>query len=291
MPKPLPEEIRIRVVESYKNGEGSQIKIAKRFKIAPSTLYRWLKREKKSGSLKPDPMGGAHRPFKVNKQGEKIIVDVLDSIPDITLFELSDIYFKETGVRVSHQTMSDTVRRLGYSKKRGVFRGLASFKPDVVKARKTFIEEQYKLDFEKLVFIDEAGVNIGMSRNYGWALLGETPIIERPAKGSHVSLIGAIAFDGTRALRKTKGYIDGGEFINFIVEDLGPNLKNGDIVVMDNLSVHKMESVKKAFEKFGVKVLYLPTYSPELNPIEMTWAWLKNLLRTNPTRKLAHLYQ
>jgi len=155
--------------------------------------------------------------------------------------------------------------------------------------RAEFIAGQGALDPKKLVFIDEAGVDIAMSRTYGWAPPGQTPVIERPARGRRISLIGAIALDGRRALRRVEGYVDGDEFIRFLHEDLGPNLHVGDVVVMDGPSIHKVAGVAEALAERGATALYLPAYSPELNPIEMTWAWLKKLLRDVAPRKLKAL--
>jgi len=72
-------------------------------------------------------------------------------------------------------------------------------------------------------------------------------------------------------------------------ENLGPNLNKGDVVVLDGASIHKVKEVEEVLNQFGASALYLPPYSPELNPIEMTWAWLKQLLRKNPARKIAAL--
>lgn len=155
-----------------------------------------------------------------------------------------------------------------------------------MRAREAFAEAQPKLDPAKLVFLDEAGVDIAMSRAYGWAPPGETPVIERPARGRRISLIGAIALDGVRALRRVEGYVNGDEFIRFLRDDLGPGLNPGDIVVMDGPSIHKVAGVAEALAERGATALYLPPYSPELNPIEMTWAWLKKLLRDAPCRRL-----
>ena len=166
---------------------------------------------------------------------------------------------------------------------------MAGLKMSAVEARESFIDNMDNLDFTKLVFLDEAGVNIGMSRAYGWALAGQTPVIERPARGRRYSLIGAIAADGCRAIREVQGYVNGEEFVTFLLEDLGPKLNDGDIVIMDGPSIHKVQGVEEALAKYGASALYLPPYSPELNPIEMTWAWLKRLLRTNPARKMAVL--
>lgn len=151
------------------------------------------------------------------------------------------------------------------------------------------MKDQPTLDPTKLIFLDEAGVDIAMSRAYGWAPKGTTPVIQRPARGRRISLIGAIALDGTRALRQVEGYVNGDEFISFLREDLGPHLHDGDIVIMDGPSIHRVEGVAEALAEFGATPMYLPAYSPELNPIEMTWAWLKRLLRAAPPRKMQQL--
>jgi transposase len=156
----------------------------------------------------------------------------------------------------------------------------------VVEARKAFVEEQAGLDAGKLVFLDEAVVSVAESRRYGWAPRGVTPVIERPARGRRLNLIGAIALDGVRTLRQVDGYVTGDVFLDFLREDLGPTLNEGDIVVMDGPSIHRVAGVAETLAQFGATALYLPAYSPELNPIEMTWAWVKKHVRDLPTRTL-----
>jgi transposase len=138
---------------------------------------------------------------------------------------------------------------------------------------------------KRLIFLDEAGVNLGMSRSKGWAPRGEAPIIERPLGGTNVSLVGAICEEGTLALRQVEGSVDGQEFVKFLEEDLGPTLKEGDVVVMDGPRIHRVRGVSEALARHGATPLYLPAYSPEFNPIEMAWAWLKNRLRAAPPRQ------
>lgn len=139
------------------------------------------------------------------------------------------------------------------------------------------------------VFIDEAGVSIAMSYNYGWAKPGEKPTIERPLRGKNVTLIGAIALDGVRALRRVESSVNGEEFIRFLREDLGPKLNPGDVVVMDGPRIHRVAGVQEALAEFGASPLYLPAYTPELNPIEMTWSWLKARIRKAAPRRITGL--
>lgn len=103
--------------------------------------------------------------------------------------------------------------------------------------------------------------------------------------------MGAIAMDGTRALRLVKGYVNGEVFLDFLEKDLVPNLRPGDTVVMDGPSIHRVAGVEEVLAKAGAKLLYLPAYSPELNPIEEVWASVKKRLRDAPPRKLAALSQ
>ncbi len=140
-----------------------------------------------------------------------------------------------------------------------------------------------------LVFIDEAGVSLAMSYNYGWARPGEKPVIERPMRGKNITLIGAIALDGPRALRRVEHSVNGDEFVRFLREDLCPNLNPGDVVVMDGPKVHRVAGVAEALAEVGATPLYLPAYSPELNPIEMTWSWMKQALRKLAPRKIGVL--
>jgi transposase len=282
-------ELRERVVNAWLADDLTQEEVAERFSVGLQTVVRWVGRLRRTGSLAPGQMGGARRPYAVDEAGAVLVRDLIDCMLDITLPELCAAYEESRGVKISAQTMSDTVRRLGYTKKKAVFRGSAANRPEVVAEREEFTMNQPKLDASKLVFLDEAGVDTAMSRAYGWAPPGITPVIERPAHGKRISLIGAIALDGTRALREVEGYVNGDVFVSFLREDLGPHLNPGDIVIMDGPSIHKVAGVAEALAERGATPLYLPAYSPELNPIEMTWAWIKRLLRTVGARRMPQL--
>lgn len=98
-----------------------------------------------------------------------------------------------------------------------------------------------------------------------------------------MTMIGAVALDGIRALMSVDTAMDGAVYRAFVEHQLIPNLKPGDIVVMDNLSVHKNAAALRAIEQASATVLFLPPYSPEFNPIEKVWAKLKEILRRAST--------
>jgi transposase len=149
-----------------------------------------------------------------------------------------------------------------------------------VREREEFISTMGQLDPKKLVFIDESGFKTNLRRNYGWAPIGVRPIIYGDKFGKNVTIIGAIALDGLRATRVIEGTLDGPGFIAFLDEDLGPALVRDDIVVMDGPRLHRVAGVEEALAAHHAKVLYLPRYSPELNPIEMCWSLMKAWVRT-----------
>jgi transposase len=146
------------------------------------------------------------------------------------------------------------------------------------------------LDVPKLVFVDETAVYVSMNRKYGWSRRGEPAIIIDSPHGKRISIVAGIAHDGLRGRMTFEGTLNGPGMLEYIEHHLGPSLHPKDIVVLDNLSVHRMKVVRSAIEAFGATVLYLPPYSPELNPIEHTWSTLKAWLRAAWTGSLEELH-
>lgn len=131
----------------------------------------------------------------------------------------------------------------------------------------------------KLIFIDETGFIVGMNRLYGWSRRGEQAIISRKTRGKRLSVVGAMSLDGSRGMMTLEGTLNTEKMLTFVEEHLGPNIQEGDIVVMDGCSVHKSTKVREAIEKHGGKVLILPPYSPDYNPIEHLWSTMKARVR------------
>ncbi len=140
---------------------------------------------------------------------------------------------------------------------------------------------------EKLVFLDESGVNINMTRHYGRAKGKERVHDYVPLnKPKNTTLLSSVRLDGTHEYRSFQGAVNSKIFLDYIENTLAPTLHEGDIVIMDNLRCHKTKEVKEAIEKANATVVYLPAYSPDFNPIEMMWSKIKALLRKWKARSI-----
>lgn len=136
-----------------------------------------------------------------------------------------------------------------------------------------------------LRFIDESGMNLGLTRRYGRAAPGirvEDAVPFNP--GPNVSVIGALSCQGIGAVMSIEGAVDGPAFLAYVRQVLAPTLVEGEVVVMDNLSAHKVAGVREAIEAKGAKVLYLSPYSPDFSPIEQGWSKIKTALRAAKAR-------
>jgi transposase len=134
----------------------------------------------------------------------------------------------------------------------------------------------------KDLVIDEAGVNLALARLAG-ALQGHRPYSHRPHKrGKNQPIIGAITLDGMIAALTVEGGTDGLAFQTFVQQVLLPKLWTGACVVMDNFSSHKVDGIAQAIEQVGAKLVYLPSYSRDFNPIEQFCSKVKAILRAIP---------
>jgi transposase len=160
------------------------------------------------------------------------------------------------------------------------------------KRREEFVERIRSVSPERLIYLDESGVTTSMTRLYGRCLGGRRIVEATP--GGHwkiLTILSAMSTRGMIATMTIEEPTDGDIFLAFVERVLCPALRTGDVVVMDNLSAHKAEAVRTWIETQGAELLYLPPYSPDLNPIEKAWAKLKQLLRTAKARTRETLEQ
>jgi transposase len=158
--------------------------------------------------------------------------------------------------------------------------------------RSLWWEETNQIDPERLIFLDESGVTTEMTRRYGRAERGAR--VGEGTPGGHwrtLTIMGAIRMSGWVATMTIEAATDGEIFLAYLEQVLCPQLQPGDVVVMDNLSAHKVQGVRDLIHQTGAELRYLPPYSPDFNPIEMCWSKVKQLLRAAKARSMFTLEQ
>jgi transposase len=141
------------------------------------------------------------------------------------------------------------------------------------------------VDPQRLIFIDEAAVNTAMTRRFGRAAPGERVFDRVPRNyGAQTSMISALGLRGLVATMTVEGAVDTLAFDAYLNEVLKPELKMGDVVILDNLNVHKASQVERVAGERGARVIWLAPYSPDYSPIEPCWSKIKQALRAAKAR-------
>jgi transposase len=136
------------------------------------------------------------------------------------------------------------------------------------------------LDARSPVFVDEMGTNTSLSPTYGWAKKGERArCAVPPNRGKNTTLLASMSVEGMGPSLAVEGATTARVFETYVERVLVPNLSRGQVVVMDNLSAHKGERIRELIEGCGCELVYLPSYSPDLNPIEEAFSKIKGLIR------------
>ena len=158
-------------------------------------------------------------------------------------------------------------------------------RPDVARRRAQWIKYQDRIDPSRLVFIDETWTKTNMAPLRGWGPRGSRLIAKVPhGHWNTTTFLAALRHDRIDAPWLVEGPIDGASFHLYVEKILVPTLRPDDIVIMDNLGSHKGKAIRRLIRSVGAKLLFLPKYSPDLNPIEQVFAKLKHLLRKAAAR-------
>ena len=145
---------------------------------------------------------------------------------------------------------------------------------------------------DRFVFVDECSTNTSLRPLYAWSRRGERAPCSAPRNwGKNVTLLSSITLSGMGPSLAVEGATTRAVFEAYLEEALAPSLRSGQVVVMDDLSAHKGGRVRELVEGRGCELLYLPTYSPDLNPIEQAFSKLKGLLRGAEARSRAALIE
>ena len=156
---------------------------------------------------------------------------------------------------------------------------------DIARRRGQWRNHQGRIDPARLVFIDETWAKTNMTRTHGWAPRGERLVAKIPhGHWNTATFLAALRHDRIDAPCLFDGPINGELFLAYVEQVLLPTLKSGDIVILDNLGSHKGKSIRQVIRAVGAKLIFLPKYSPDLNPIEQAFAKVKTLLRKADAR-------
>jgi transposase len=142
-----------------------------------------------------------------------------------------------------------------------------------------------KIAPERFVFVDECGTHTSLAPIYGYAARGERLYLPVPRnRGKNTTLLSSMTMEGMGPSLAVEGSTTARVFETYVEKVLVPSLRAGQMVVMDNLSAHRPKRIRQLIEGHGCELVYLPTYSPDYNPIEEAFAKVKNLLRKSAAR-------
>lgn len=277
------KEFRREVLAACDAGGGTR-EVATRFRVAESWVRRIKQERRELGKTAPST---TKRRIPKWRAIEPQIRHALAEQPDLTLKELKE----KVGTKLCVQTLCNALRVLKLTFKKKVLVASEQDRPDVAELRAKWRLTQANIDPDRLVFIDETWVKTNMTRTRGRSLQGTRLIAKVPhGHWKTTTFMAALRTTGLTAPLVIDGPINGTIFLAYIRQHLVPTLRDGDIVVMDNLSAHKVAGVEEAVESVGAKVWYLPPYSPDLNPIETVYSKFKWLVRSAKERTVEALW-
>ena len=242
------------------------------------------------GEPRPRALGGNRRSGRIEAHSD-VILGVLAETPDITIEELRHL-LAGRGLDFGYGTVQRFLVRHKMTRKKMTGHASEQDRTDVLERRQAWRDGQAELDPARLVFIDETWANTNMARTHGRAPRGRRLHMSRPYSHWKTStFVAGLSLRGMIAPFVLDGPINRLAFETYIEKLLVPELRTGDIVIMDNLSSHKGARVRERIEAAGAELLFLPPYSPDLNPIEMAFSKLKALLRKAAERTVDGLWK
>jgi len=266
-------DLREHILRAVDQGK-SRAEIIEMFQVSRATIKRYLKLRRETGDVRAKPIPG--RPAKKGAALQSGLRSQLEAHPDATLAEHCQYWETTHDIQVSPATMSRAIQRLDWTRKKKTLRASEQKEAERIAWR----EQVQTLDAGKLIFIDECGSNIALTRLYarsprGRRVYGTVPLNRR----ANITLLASLSLQGMGEALILEGSVGGRAFEIYIEQILAPSLQRGQIVIMDNLSTHIGEKVRQAIEVRGCQLLFLPAYWPDLSPIEEAFSKLKAFLR------------
>jgi transposase len=257
--------------------------VAAKYEVSRAWVHRLVQRRRETGSIAPRKQTQFRR--RVLAGQEARLAALIAARPDATLAELREAL--PTSAALS--TLWYAIDRLQLTVKKTVHAD-EQRRPDVVAARHRWQAWLPLRDARQYVFLDECGVTTDLLRRYGRSPRGERLRDHTPCSHWQThTVIAALRLEDVSAPAVFDGPIDSPSFLAYVEQILVPSLRPGDVVVLDNLAVHKQPAVRAAIEQVGAQIRFLPPYSPDFNPIELAFAKLKAFLRAARPRTFEHV--
>ena len=251
-----PMDLRLRVLRDSDVGLSSD-ELAEKYSVSRAWVDRLKQRRRETGEVAPRKQT-RWRTLILHSQLAQLAALIREQ-PDRTLAELQEAL----RTPASLPTLCRTIKKLGFRFKKTV-RASEHDRADVALARTAWHAAAPTLDPRRLVFLDESGVRTDLVRRYGRGLHGARVTDHAPdGRWQTTTFLAALRVTGLTAPAVFDGPIDGASFLAYIEQVLVPTLAPGDIVILDNLSCHKSPAVRRAIERGGARLWFLPKYSPE----------------------------
>jgi transposase len=255
--------------------------IADQLKIGVGTAHKLFKKFEDTGDVVPKTYPAKLEWRKLDDLHELYIIGLVAENPGLYLREMCQKIYDATGVRVSDSTLCRTLRRNGFSRKKIV---------QVAKQRSAIFRGKFMADVlgyprSYFVWVDESGSDRrNQIRKFGYSLIGVEPMYHRfLSRGVRYSAISAISSSGMICYELVTGSVNGDMYYDFLRGTLVPNMQpfpnDMSILIMDNCSIHHVEEIRDLLTSVGVLVIYLPPYSPDYNPIELVFSYIKYFLK------------
>ena len=285
--KPYSHDLRVRIFNYSLNH--SVRATARMFRVSPNTVYLLKKLFLETGSLQPrtpthDP------PFAISTEGEMHLRLLLSADVDLTLEELCDCYERIYGKRVGLTTMHNTLKRLNITRKRKTFRDPKRYTERAEADKLNYDAQVESVEPDNRLYLDETGSCLNMTPAYGRSPQGQRSYAERPTSpGISVGTVALLSADGIMAPFSYVGSLTDLRFVNYVFMYVLPILATGQVLILDRHPVHCARLTRAYLEASEVKFIYLPAYSPELNPIEEAFSKIKNFIKKQKPQTLEAL--
>jgi len=276
MAKPYSMDLRERAMRRVAAGESAR-SVAAVLKVSASSVIKWAQRQRRTGSFAPGKMGG-HRSLRLSGEHRTWLLARVAGDLNVTLRSLAR-ELDERGITICHGTVGRFLHHEDQSFKKTVFPA-EQLRLKLARHRARWKAHQGKVDQSRLVFIDEAWIKTNMTPLRGWGSRRKRLIAHVPhGHWKTMTFLAALRHDRIDAPWVLDGPINGEAFKTYVRNELLKTLKPGDIVVLDNLGSHKGKAVRNMIRNAGAHLMFLPPYSPDLNPIEQVFAKIKHLMR------------